>query len=301
VRTKSIIDFILLAACWGGSYLFIRLTVGYVTPMVMTESRLIVGTIGIGLIALFNRDWLSHLIPYRKDLSKIIAISLFNSVIPFGLFAYAMQTLNAGLGAILNSTSPIWAAVIGAIWLKDRLSFSRIFGLMMGVVGIVILMWGKAHFSTGGLALPFICCMGLTFCYGLASNLIKVYGQDMHSMSLTFSSLFIGAAMLAIPAWMELPQEPLPISVWVGILGLGIFSTAVGYILFFRLVKDTSPSIAISVTFLVPVFSVIWGFIFLDEQPTLQMFVGGLIIVLGTSLAVGLVKFSKKITLTAQP
>ena len=100
--------------------------------------------------------------------------------------------------------------------------------------------------------------------------------------------------MLAIPALMNLPTEEVPLSAWIGILGLGIGSTSIAYILFYRLIDETGPTVAITVTFLVPVFSILWGDIFLDEKLTLQTFFGGLIIILGTALAVGLIPFKRK-------
>jgi len=297
LRLKNIFDFLLLGALWGMSYVFIRLTVGTVAPIVMVESRLLIGAICIGVFSLFIQSWRVNLVPFKKDLPRITLISIFNSVLPFAFFAYSMQYLNAGVGGILNSVSPIWSAIIGALWLKERLNISRICGLMLGCAGIVFLMWGKAHFSEDGLGLAVLASVCLTLSYGIASNMIKVYGQGIPTNCLTFSSLAIGALILLIPALQQLPEVALSTSVWVGILGLGIGSTAIGYILFFRLIEDTSPSIAISVTFLVPVFSILWGTVFLDEVPTMRMLIGGLIIVLGTALAVGFIQFpnNKKI------
>ncbi len=297
VKLKNIIDFVLLSALWGMSYVFIRLTVGYVEPIVMAESRLVIGALGIGIFAIFKKSWHSNIIPLKKDLPRITLIASLNSVIPFALFTYAMQYLNAGMGSILNSTSPIWTAVIGAIWLKDRLSLSRIIGLFLGFSGIVFLMWGKAHFSVGGLGLPILASLGVTFSYGIATNYIKLYGQGIQPISMAFSSMVIGSLMLAIPALMHMPTEPLPPLVWLGILGLGIGSTSIAYVLFYRLIEEAGPTVAITVTFLVPVFSILWGDIFLDEKLTWQIFIGGVIILLGTALAVGLLPLKKKVVL----
>lgn len=272
------------------SYIFIRLTVGHVSPLVMVESRMFIGAIFVGLFACCIKSWRENLIPYKKDLSKILAIALFNSILPFAFFAYSMQHLNAGLGGILNSVSPVWTAIIGAIWLKDRLSSSRILGMLIAVSGIVFLMWGKAHFSDGGLGIAVLGSVGLTFCYGMASNMIKVFGKDINTICLTFNSLAFGALLLFFPVAFQLPSHVIPLSAWIGILGLGIGSTAIGYILFFRLIDQTSPSVAISVTFIVPVFSILWGELFLQEQFTYRMLFGGVIIIIGTALAVGVVR-----------
>ena len=293
MKLKNIIDFLLLGALWGLSYVFIRLTVGHVAPLVMAESRLLIGAIGIFVFALFKKSWRENIIPAKKDLARITIIASFNSVIPFTLFTYAMQYLNAGLGAILNSTSPIWTAIIGAIWLKDRLTYSRILGLALGCTGIIFLMWGKAHFSVGGLGMPILASLGVTLSYGIATNYMKLYGSGIHPLSLAFTSMLIGSFMLAIPAAIHLPTESLSLVVWTCIIGLGIGSTAIAYILFYRLIDDAGPTVAITVTFIVPLFSVLWGDIFLGEKPTLNMLIGGLIIILGTALTVGLLPLKK--------
>ena len=288
MRLKNTIDFVLIGALWGMSYVFMRFTAGKVEPIVMAESRLLIGALGIFVFAMCKKDLRALLIPAKTDLSRITMIASFNSVIPFALFSYAMQHLNAGLGAILNSTSPIWTAIIGAIWLKDRLSMSRILGLALGCGGIIFLMWGKADFAVGGLGLPILASLGVTLSYGIATNYIKVYGAGIHPMGLAFSSLFIGSFMLAIPAYIYLPTEPLSTLTWISIIGLGIGSTAIAYVLYYRLIEQAGPTVAITVTFVVPIFSILWGDIFLQEKPTLNMFIGGVIIIIGTALAIGL-------------
>jgi drug/metabolite transporter (DMT)-like permease len=122
---------------------------------------------------------------------------------------------------------------------------------------------------------------------------MKLYGSGIHPFSLAFTSLLIGSFILAIPAAMNLPTEPLSLVVWVCIIGLGLGSTSIAYILFYRLIDDAGPTVAITVTFIVPLFSVLWGDIFLGEQPTLNMFIGGVVIILGTALTVGLLPIQK--------
>ena len=294
VKLNTIIDFLLLGALWGMSYVFIRFTVGQVEPIVIAESRLLIGALGIFLFAMCKKYWRSQLMISKNDLGRITVIACFNSVIPFALFSYSMQNLNAGFGAIVNSTSPIWTAIIASIWLKEHLSFSRILGLFLGCLGIVFLMWGKAHFDVGGIGLPVLAGLGATLSYGLATNYIKLYGAGIHPIGLAFSSLLIGSFLLAVPAYFYLPTQPLNVLTWISIFGLGIGSTAIAYVLYYRLIERAGPTVAITVTFIVPVFSILWGDIFLGEVPTLNMLLGGVVIILGTALAIGLLPISKK-------
>lgn len=294
MKIKNIIDFVLLSALWGGSYVFMRFTVGHFEAIVVAQSRLLIGAICIGLVILFRRSLWQHLQLTRSDFGTLGIISIFNSTLPFALFTYALQYLNAGVGAILNSTSPIWTAIIGSLWLHDHLSNSRKFGLLIGFLGIVFLMWGKTSFVAGGLGLPVLASIGVTISYGFATNYVKKYGQGIHPVAMSFVSLAIGAGILAVPAYALYPTAPIPWSAWMGIAGLGIGSTGIAYFLYYRLMENTSPTTAISTTFLVPVFSILWGDIFLNEEPTLQMVIGGLIILFGTALAVGILPLGSK-------
>ena len=293
MKIKNIIDFILLSALWGGSYVFMKFTAGHIEPIVVAESRMLIAAICLGLISLFNRHWWQHLKMTWPQYQKTFVIAIFNSVIPFTLFTYAMQYLNAGIGAILNATSPIWTAIIATFWLKDHLNRFRLLGLFLGFLGIVLLVWGKVDFGVGGLGLPFLASIGVTISYGFATNYMKKYCDGIHPIGMTMVSMIFGSFVLAIPAYQHFPTGFVPNTAWIGMIGLGVGSTAIAYFLFYRLIEQTSPAIAISTTFLVPVFSILWGDIFLNEEPTLQMILCGCIILLGTALAVGILPFKK--------
>lgn len=294
MNIKNIIDFVLLSALWGSSYVLMRFTAGHIDFIVVAEARMLIAAVCLCLVGLFNRSWWKYLQMTSSQYQKTFVISIFNSVFPFALFTYAMQSLNAGLGSILNATSPIWTAIIAAIWLKDRLSAWRIVGLILGFLGIVLLVWGKVDFSAGGLGLPLIASIGVTISYGFAANFIKKFGQGIHPIGLTIVSMLFGSCMLAIPAIIYFPTQSVPISAWIAAILLGVGSTAIAYFLFYRLIERTSPAIAITTTFLVPVFSIIWGDIFLKEEPTLPMIISGCVILLGTALAVGILPIKSK-------
>lgn len=296
MKTKNIIDFLLLSALWGGSYVFMRYTNGHIDAIVIAESRMVIAAMCLAVVAIFKPSWWQYLKMSRTAYQKTFVIAIFNSVLPFTLFTYAMQFLNVGLGAILNATSPIWTAIIAAFWLKDRLSSWRILGLLLGFIGIISLVWGKVDFSVGGLGLPILASIGVTVSYGFASNFIKKYGDGIHPIGMTFVSMIIGSFMLAIPAYVYFPAGPVPMSAWLGMAGLGIGSTGVAYFLFYRLIEQTSPAIAISTTFLVPVFGILWADIFLGEAPTLPIVLSGGVILLGTALAVGILPLNRKAT-----
>ena len=281
-----------LSALWGGSYLFMRLCVGSINAIAIAEFRLVIATAFIGLLLLIKKSWQKNIYIPRVDWPKLVFIAIFNSVLPFIVIAYAIQTLNAGTASILNATSPIWTALIAVIWFKDHLNLSRAIGLILGFAGVIVLMWGKASLGGDGLGLPVIAALIGTLSYGICSNYLKRHANGIHPLAITFWSMFIAAILLAVPAMYNIPIQ-MSFNAWIGIFGLGIFSTAIAYLLFFRLAESTTPSIAITVTFLVPVFSMLWGEIFLGEEVTARMLLGALVVLSGTALAIGLISFGK--------
>ena len=282
-----------LSALWGGSYLFMRLAVVSLSPFVIAEFRLLIASVFLGFLLICRRQWRQYLYLPRHLWPKLLFIAIFNAALPFTMIAYAIQFINAGTGAILNSTSPLWSALIATIWFKDRLNLSRVFGLFLGFVGVVFLMWGKASLGGQGVGLAILAAMIGTLSYGISTNFLKNYGQGLHPLSVTFWSLFISSMLLLIPAGLTFDPQSLSVMALVGVVGLGVLSTAIANILFFSLAERISPTIAITVTFLVPVFSMLWGDLFLQEAVTLRMLLGAVIVLVGTALVIGLISFRK--------
>ena len=293
MKLSNTFDFVLLSALWGGSYLFIRYTVGYIEPIALAEMRMLTASVVLGLLVLSKKEWRQQVFSYRKKLRTLSIVAFFNSAFPFAVITYSMQHMSAGVGAVINSTSPIWTAIVGVIWYRNVMGWSKYLGLVLGFFGIIFLMWGKASFTNDGLGFAILASMIGTFSYGISSNYIKHYANDFEPIPMTFITMFIGALMLLLPALTQIPTEPMPISAWAGMLCLGVGSTAIAYILFYRLATNTSATLAITVTFLVPVFGMLWGWLFLNETLTLHMMVGAGIVLLGTGLTVGVINFDR--------
>jgi drug/metabolite transporter (DMT)-like permease len=279
-----------LSAAWGGSYLFIRVSIADFGPIPIAELRLGLASLVLLLAMLSKRSWRQHLCIKRNEWGHLTVIGVLNSALPFCLIAFAMQTLSAGVGSILNSTAPIWGALVAAIWLRERLSNLRVLGLIIGVLGVVVLVWGKAHMGESGEGLQFAAILMATFSYGLAANYIKKYGSAMHPLKLTVGSMTIGAILVGPVAYHVWPSQEISLNVWLAVLGLGVISTAYAYVLYFQLIEKVGPARAIAVTFLIPVFGMIWGELFLNEFITLRMLIGAAIVLLGTALATGVLK-----------
>lgn len=280
----------LLGAIWGASFLFMRLAVEDFGPVGVAAVRVAVATACLLPLML----WKGHGPVFRRNWPKVLVIGLLNSAIPFILFSFALLSITTGLSAILNATVPLFGAMVAWAWLKDRPTGSRILGLVIGFGGVAMLAWDKASFQPGpaGVAPAWgvIACLASTVCYGFAAIATKRYLSGLPPLVTATGSQFGAALALALPAFLLWPQSPKSAQAWLALLVLGVMCTGVAYILYFRLIEQTGPARALTVTFAIPVFAILYGALFLAEPVTAWMLVCGVVIVIGTALSVGLIK-----------
>ncbi len=288
MKAFDIGELVLLAALWGASFLFMRLGAHEFGPIVLAAVR--VGLASAMLIPLLaSRGQLADLRTHWKGL---LLVGALNSAIPFALFSFAALSITAGLSSIVNATTPLWTAVVAFVWLRQGLTPLRVLGLVIGFAGVAFLAWDKASFKPGadhsGL-LAVIACATATFCYGVAANATKRYLAGVAPLTVATGSQFAAALLLALPAaWLWPADMPGGVA-WGSALALAALCTALAYILYFRLMSRVGPTNAVSVTFLIPLFAILWGALFLGEAVTAQMVAGGAIVLVGIALALGLV------------
>ena len=290
MRTSDLIELIALAAIWGASFLFMRLGAAEFGPLALSMLRVA----GATLFLLPLLAWQRQTGTLRTHWRELAVVGVINSVCPFVLFSIAALALNAGLSSIFNATAPLWGALIGAVWLKDRLTPSRMLGLAIGFAGVLFLAWDKASFRTdaGGIAPAWavLACLLATVCYAIAASATKRFLTGLPPLVTATGSQVGAAAGLALPAAWLWPQQLPGTQAWLALLVVGVLCTGVAYVLYFRLIEQAGPARALAVTFLVPVFAILYGALFLREQVTPWMLVCGLVIVCGTALSTGLVK-----------
>jgi drug/metabolite transporter (DMT)-like permease len=283
-------DYLLLAALWGGSFLLMRIAAPEFGAFALSGVRVFIAGITLLTVLVVSKRF-HHL---RTHYKPIAVVGVLNSAIPFLLFAYAMSYISSGLGSILNATVPLWGAIVAFVWLKDRMSALRIFGLLLGFVGVTTLVWDKVSLKPGaGLAV--VACLFATFCYGIAANFTKKYLAGVDTMSSATGSQLAAACVLlplAVATW---PNHTISIKAWLCVAALAIFCTAFAYILYFRLFAALGPSKTMTVTFLIPVFGMTWGAIFLGETITIQMLVACGIVLIGTAVTTGLIAPKTKV------
>jgi drug/metabolite transporter (DMT)-like permease len=276
----------LLAAIWGASFLFMRLGAAEFGPVALAAMRVIGATLVL-LPVLMTSGKAADL---KKHWKAIFIVGLTNSAIPFLCFGIAALSLSAGLLSIFNASTPLFGAVIAWVWLGDRLNASRVIGLAIGFVGVLWLAWNKASFHPGGSGWAVVACLVATLFYGLSANYTKRFLSGVAPLALATGSQLAAALVLIVPAAMYWPAVNPSLQAWVAVVLLAVLCSGIAYILYFRLIAHVGPANAISVTFLIPVFAVLWGFVFLGEGVTKTMVLGCLVIVAGTALATGMVK-----------
>jgi drug/metabolite transporter (DMT)-like permease len=287
------LDYVLLAAIWGASFLFMRLAVVEFGALPTAFVRVAIATAFLLPIVL----WRGQGAVLRQHGLKIGIVGVLNSALPFALFAFALTTITTGLSAILNATVPLFGALVAWLWLHDRPGASRAVGLVVGFAGVAMLAWDSASFKpdAGGRASGWavLACLAATLCYGIAATATKRHLAGLPAL-VTATGSQLGAALgLLVPALWRWPAATPSGRAWLALLVVGVLCTGIAYILYFRLIEETGPARALTVTFVLPVFAVLYGAVFLGEAITAWMVLCAGVIVSGTALSSGLLKVGR--------
>ncbi|MBP0016110.1 MAG: DMT family transporter [Cyanobacteria bacterium SBLK] len=282
MKISEVLELFLLAALWGGSFLFLRMASPAIGPVWLIEFRVLIA--GLVLLPFLIRLPLAE--ELRHHWQSLAIVGLLNSALPFVLLAFASLSLPAGFTSILNATAPLFGTAIAMFWLKEKFSSSRLLGLLLGFIGVVVLVgW---QFSTTPTFLASVAA-GLTaaLMYAIAAPYIKQKLSEVNSLTIATGSQ-LGAAIVLLPLLpFTIPQKfPQP-TIVLAILALAVFSTAFAYILYFRLIHHVGSTRALTVAYLIPVFAMLWGAIVLSEPITLAMILGCGCVLLGTAIANG--------------
>lgn len=271
-----------LSTLWGASYTFIRLGVATIPPVTLIAARtLIAGTLLGAWIVLRGIA-----IPRDPALwRRFLVQSLLNSVVPFTLIAWAEQSVEAGLATILNSTSPVIAFL--ATWLITRhepVTPRKLFGVAAGLAGICAIVGPGVFHGLGDQALPQLAIVAATVCYAGAA----IYGRGFHGLPAAVpaaGSMLVGALLL-IPLSLAIDRpwtlHPSMTSV-AALLGLSVFSTALAFVIYFRLIQTLGSVGTTAQAYLRVPIGVTLGMVFLGETLTLPAWIGFGCVVVGVA------------------
>ncbi|HXF46776.1 MAG TPA: DMT family transporter [Burkholderiaceae bacterium] len=299
MRTRDLLDLLALAALWGASFLFMRYAAPAFGPFALVQVRVVIAAAFLLPLLLANGAWPA----LRAHAAPVLAVGVLNSAIPFVLLTYAVLSLTAGFASILNATTPLATALIGRLWLGDRIRPLQWLGLAIGIAGVTVLVWGKVDFRPGATHWQSTLAIGAALvgaiAYGAGANFTKKHVMGVAPLAVATGSQ-LGATIALLPfAVLFWPEAQPDARAWVAATLLAIACTGLAYLLYFRLIARVGAMRAAAVTFLIPVFATLWGAAFLSEALTLQMAGGGVVILAGTALALGLVGSGRRVD--AQP
>jgi drug/metabolite transporter (DMT)-like permease len=283
MKPVHIAALVLLGAIWGASYLFIRVAAPALGPLVLMALRVGIAVLVLIFYALSVRD----LPDVRSRWFVFLTVGFFNSALPFALIAYAQLTLTASLASILNATTPLFTAIVAALWIREALTWQKIVGVLMGIVGVILLVSGSPLEINSGLWLAVFASLTAALSYGVGTVYASRGFVGLKPLHGAIGQLGGSAVLLFVPAVLTVPSTPPSGEGILALLALALLSTSFAYLLYFFLLNNLGPTRTATVTFLVPVFGTIWGVLFLRESFNLMMLVGMAVILGSVWLVIG--------------
>ena len=293
---RDLITFITLAFMWSLSFIFYRIGVPEFGSLAFASLRVVFAGLTMLIFVIFsahNRQGI------REQWQMLTLVGLFSAAIPFTLFAFSAQTINAGVLAVINASVPMMSGVIASVFFKDKLSNKQILGLIIGIVGVAILMGERlfgadshelgpsATLSTTLLPLAYalLACVG----YALGANITKNYLESISPIAITAGSLIIASIVMLPIAIYEFPyRKTISTTAWFSVICVGVFSTAIALIFMNQLIKNIGAVRATSITLVIPIFAILFGYLLLGEALDSGAIIGSIVILMGTYLSLNL-------------
>jgi len=285
MQMRHVLAFIFLAAIWGASFLFARISSPEFGAFPFAALR--IGIAALVLVPIFFIVGYWRL--FRENLLNISIVALLNSGIPFILYGYTALYLDAGITSVLNATTPILTAVIAHYYLKTVLTHSQTIGLAIGICGVLILVSDKISWSNTNI-LPLLAPIVACFCYAISANITKKKLSHIPPKLIAAGSMLTAGIALIPFAIIYWPAQMPSFSAWSAVIAVAVLSTALAYLIFFYLIKEIGPTKTISVTLVIPIFGILWGVLFLEEKITFSIVAGTLVILVGAYLSLSLIR-----------
>jgi drug/metabolite transporter (DMT)-like permease len=275
---------VLLGVLWGGSFLFIRVGVPELGPVALVELR-----VGIAAVALvICAAVLGRMPKVRSRWRQFAILGAVNAAIPFCLISAAEIHLTASLSAILNSTTVMFTALVAAVWMGDPLTLRKGVGVVLGIVGVAVLVGWDPIVLDWAVVLSVVAILGASLSYALAAVYAKRTFAGSPPLAIAVGQQTAASLLLLPLAAVSLPAERPSVAATVSVLALALLSTAVAYMLYYRLIANVGPTSTVTVTLLVPVFGLLLGVLILDEPFGLGTLAGLGIILSSVALITGI-------------
>jgi drug/metabolite transporter (DMT)-like permease len=277
-RWLTPVELTVLGAIWGGSFLFMRVAASDFGPFALVEVRLV-----LGAIVLLPFLWRARAQFTPGLWLHLTWISAINSAIPFILFAWGAERAPAGIGAITNSMAVMFAALIAFIFYGEQIGPTRAVGMLAGFVGVVVLASGKT--AGASVAPAALAGTGAAFLYGIGVNVIRRHLKGIPASAIAAATLSTASLLVAPLALYNWPRHTIPTTSWVSAILLGVLCTGTAFAIYYRLIHRIGAPRAAAVTYLVPIFGVIWAWLALGEPPTVTMAAAAALILGGVALS----------------
>jgi drug/metabolite transporter (DMT)-like permease len=282
VSPRVIASLVYCGAAFGGAFLFMRLAAPEMPALVVAFGR-----VTIAALLLLPFAGRARLAAMRARWRDYVVVGFFMAAAPFALFAYAERSLTAGLGSIINATTPLWTAIILAAWLHQAPTARRIAAIVVGFAGVGIIVGLEGlHLAPGALVAVVAATAGAAS-YGVALTYIRLRMEPQPPIQLALGQLIAASLMLAPLALLSAGDITPSTESVVAMLGIALFSTAIAWPILFGLNRDVGPMATSTVTFLNPVFGTLWGAIFLAETISPTFLVGALLVFASLALILG--------------
>jgi drug/metabolite transporter (DMT)-like permease len=280
VKPADYARLVALAAIWGAAFIFMRVAAPVLGAAWTAELRVLLG--GLALLAWLR---LAGVDPgLRAHWRAYLVIGGIGIAAPFALYSFAAMHAPASLLAIVNSTSPIFGLAWGALFRDERVTLRKAAGLALGVAGVGLIAnpSGAAQeptFIWGVAAALGACCL-----YGVVGVLVKRFSGGASPRGMAVGNQ-LAAAVVLIPLLPFAPPLAAPSALVIAnVLALALLASGVAFVLYFRLIADVGATRALTVTYLIPVFGIVWGALFLGESVPAAALAGGVLILAGTAL-----------------
>ena len=280
LNSKQLLQLFILAAIWGASFLFIRMAVPHFGAVPLSAIRSTIAACVLtpivlirGELRLFWRYW-----------PHLFVIGMISTALPFALFALTTELTSTGFASILNSLTPIFSALVAWLWLRETLTPAMVIGILLGFGGAFVLVFDRETIASGFVLLPVLAGLAGACLYGLTGNYSRRFSRGVPVSVIAAGSQVFSMLVLLPVALVQWPTEPIPGSAWIQAAVLGLLCTAIAHLIYFKLLENVGVARTVVVTYLIPVFAMLWGFLILDEGVTLKMLAGAALILSGIGL-----------------
>jgi drug/metabolite transporter (DMT)-like permease len=273
---------VFLSAIWGGSFIFLRIAVPELGPLLTTLLRIMLAGAALAAFAFATGVPMN----WRRNLKPFAVVGLFAGVLPFVCFSFAALRLPAAYSAVLNATAPLFGAGFSVLWLQEKMNARKLTGLLCGVTGVAILVGAGALPLDTLTLLSFAACLLAAASYALSSIIVKKTGNPggIDPIAMATGSLVIGGLLMLPALPFALPHAmPSPLAL-ISVTALALLSSGLAQALFIPLIVRVGPTRAMSVSFLIPLFSMLWGVLFLHEPVRASTLVGAVVVLIAMAL-----------------